>query len=331
MRLLCITDPGTHLPNDFTVTVYNRTSEDPRFELFHLDANNVGPDPTIPVSPIPSAMTWEEFLGMSNRPVVTAEYRDFDLVWSRTDKPFPPGFLDGLIRREEDTRFVARPSSMLTFDLRSFHRSVAGQFMPPGLMTRDADEAAQFVQVRGAAVAKRNRSYGGRDVWRIRPDGSGLWRAQQGTRPEHAPAELDAVLQHLFSLDPDLWEFVEYQENVSAGDKRILTVEGEIYGSFLRLAPPDSWINNVTSGGSYHRSTVTAREAEVIAATSRTYDDIGLPILGYDFLLGNSGEWVLSEINAGPNVGGFNFAQEVSGEPVMDRLFDWIHRFPSST
>jgi glutathione synthase/RimK-type ligase-like ATP-grasp enzyme len=329
MRLLCITDPATHLPNDFTVTVYNRTAEDPRFELFHLDANNVGPDATIPVSPITATMTWDEFLVMSKRPVSPAEYRDFDCIWSRADKPFPPGYLEGLIRREEDTRFVARPSSMLTFDVRSFHRSVAGHFMPPGTMTRDPDEAAQFVQSRGAAVAKRNRSYGGRDVWRIRRDVHGLWRAQQGNRAELEPAKLDALLQHLFSLDPDPWEFVEYQENVSAGDKRILTVEGEIYGSFLRLAPPDSWINNVTSGGSYHRSTVTAGEATVIAATCKTYDDVGLHTLGYDFLLGNSGEWILSEINAGPNIGGYHFAQEVSGEPVTDRLLDWIHRFPS--
>lgn len=49
-------------------------------------------------------------------------------------------------------------------------------------------------------------------------------------------------------------------------------------------------------------------------------------MLGYDFLVDDSGEPILSEINASSNVHGYGVVEQTSGVPVYPRLLDWIHR-----
>lgn len=328
VKLLCITDPLTHPSTDTTPEVYNRLAVDPRFDLFHLDAHGVGREPEVPVSRITGPLTYPEFRAISNRPVEGARFGDFDLVWSRTDKPFPSGFLDGLIRHEQNTRFVARPSSQLECDHRGFYRARASQFMPPGIVTRRIDEAAGFIRSTGTAVAKRNRSYGGKGVSRIWCQGA-RWRIQTGAGMTSEYDTLEEVLEALFATDSEPYEFVQYQKNVSAGDKRVLVVEGEIYGAFLRVATDGGWVNNITSGGTALAATVTPGEAEAVRATCAMYHERGIYTLGYDFLLGDSGAWMLSEINAGPNIGGYHWLERTSGVPVFPRLFDWLMNLAS--
>lgn len=328
MRLLCITDPLTHPPYDTTVELYNRLAGDPRFELYHLEVSRVDGQEEIPVSRIPAPLSFEEFRSLSSLPTEPARYSGFDLVYSRADKPYPPTFLPGLIRQEPHARFVARPSSVLECDVRTFYRSHASRFLPPGLVTRSLSEAAAFIRATGATVVKRNRSYGGKGVWRIWRQGE-EWRIQQGAGDPTGARELESLLGPLIASDPEPWEFVKYLSNVAAGDKRVLVVDGEIYGAYLRMAIDGSWINNLTTGGVALAATLTAAERAVVEATCGNYHERGLYTLGYDFLVGDSGQWMLSEINASGNIGGYGFLERTSGQPVFPRLLDWLLRFPT--
>jgi glutathione synthase/RimK-type ligase-like ATP-grasp enzyme len=104
----------------------------------------------------------------------------------------------------------------------------------------------------------------------------------------------------------------------------VLVVEGQIYGAFLRVASDGGWINNLTHGGTALAAEVTDEEAAAIAETSVIYNERGLYALGYDFLQDDSGRWVLSEINASGNIGGYRSLEVVSGKPVFPRLLDWL-------
>lgn len=326
VKLLCITDPLTHLPTDTTVELYNRLAVDSRFELYHAEAARVGLQESVPVARISSALTLAEFRDLAARATEPARFRDFDLVWSRADKPFPPGYLDALIHHEEESRFVARPSAMRACDHRAWARAHAGRFMPPGLVTRDPTVATPFLEAYDTVVAKRNRSYGGKGVARIGRQPNGWWIQHGTARPAYhdAPAPL---LRGLFEADPEPYEFVRYLPNVTAGDKRVLVVEGDIYGAMLRMGAEGSWINNLTAGGRAFAATVTPGEADIVAATCGAYHEHGIYTLGYDFLLGDDGAWILSEINAGPNVAGYGEVERTSGVPVYARLLDWIAAF----
>ena len=328
MKLLCITDPLTHPPFDTTVELYNRLAADPRFELFHLDAHRFGTGSALPVTRVSRPLAFAEFLALAEWPTIPAAFAEFDLVISRTDKPYPPGHLEALIRHENDTRFVARPSSVRDCDDRVFCRSVAARFMPPGILTRSREEAGEFIRSHGKVVAKRNRSYGGKGVAKLWCEGI-RWLVEhpRGVRREHDT--LEGLLEPLFASDPEPFEFVRYLERVTAGDKRVLVVDGEIYGGFLRVATDGGWINNLTSGGAAHPAAVTPREEAIVLATCRRYHERGLYALGYDFLLGDSGEWTLSEINASGNIAGYGELERTSGLPVYRRFLDWLTAFPT--
>lgn len=327
MKILCITDPLTHPPIDTTVEMYNRLAEDPRFELFHLEAGRVGDGLGIPVTLVPRALAFEEFLGLAQWPVHRAEFADFEIAFSRTDRPYPPGFLDALVRHEHETKFVARPSSMRDHGTRVFCRSVAGHFMPPGILTRSIEEAEDFIRDHGKVVAKQNRSYGGKWVYKLWREGT-RWFIDGGGKTQQEHGSIEGILEPLFASNPDPFEFVRYLERVTIGDKRVLMVDGDIYGCMLRVATDGGWINNLSSGGVARPATVTPREEEIIMATCQQYHERGLYALGYDFLMDDSGEWILSEINSG-NTGGYGGIEETSGRQVFRRFLDWLAVFPT--
>ena len=324
MKILCISDPLTKIPRDSSVALYNRLAEDPRFELYHLDANAVGPDDEIPVLRIPAPLSFQEFQSLAANPTTpAARYTDFDLVYSRTDKPFPPAFLPGLIRQEKKVRFVAPPSSVLDCDPRTFYRSHFDGLLPPGLVTRSITDAASFIRKTGAVVVKQNRSYGGKGIWRIRPVGA-LWVLDHGRDDLESCGRPEPLVERVLDTDADPFEFVRFLPNVGAGDKRVIVLDGEILGAILRVATDGSWINNLGRGGRAAEAMVGESERKVIEATSKVYHERGLFFIGYDFLQDDGGEWIVSEINPGGNIGGFTGLERVTGRSLFPRLLDWL-------
>ena len=326
MRLLCICDPLTKTPRDTTVELYNRLAADRRFVLYHLEASQVGLSDEIPVLRVAAPLAFQEFRSLASHPTERARYTDFDLVYSRTDKPFPSGYLPGLIRLEERVRFVARPSSVLECDQRTFYRDRASPFLPAGLVTRDVEEASRFIRATGTVVAKQNRSYGGKAVWRIRPVGNS-WSRDNGNGIVDAHDRVEPLVERLLASDPEPFEFVRFLPNVGAGDKRVIVVDGEILGAVLRKARDGSWINNLTRGGTAEAAQVTEAERATVAATCGSYHERGLFVIGYDFLLDEGGGWVLSEVNPGGNIGSCVELEATSGKPVLKRLLDWLLEF----
>jgi glutathione synthase/RimK-type ligase-like ATP-grasp enzyme len=113
---------------------------------------------------------------------------------------------------------------------------------------------------------------------------------------------------------------------VVEGDRRIIVVDGEIYGAYLRVSPEGHWIQNVSYGAGCELMPVEARDREIVAATCQPYLDAGIHVLGYDLLQDDKGEWIISEINAG-NIGGL-FRIEYLGVPgVTDRFVNWLQDF----
>jgi glutathione synthase/RimK-type ligase-like ATP-grasp enzyme len=323
VKILCITDPLTHPPGDATVALYNRLAEDRRFDFCHLEVSRVAADPVIPVLRITAPRSFQEFRELGSQPTVPARFTDFDLVFSRADKPYPADFLPALIRQEGRVRFVARPSSVRDCDVRAFYRRHVAHLLAPGIMTRSVPEACGFIRVTGPVVTKRNRSYGGKGVSRIRPEGRS-WVLDRAAGDLDSDQSLEALVERLLATDPEPFEFVRYLPNVTAGDKQVLVVEGQIYGAYLRVARNGGWINNTTFGGTALAAEVTEAEAATIAQTCGIYHDRGLYALAYDFLQDDSGRWILSEINASGNMGGYGYVEAVTGTPVFPRLLDWL-------
>ncbi|MGB0561599.1 MAG: ATP-grasp domain-containing protein [Spirulinaceae cyanobacterium] len=206
-----------------------------------------------------------------------------------------------------------------------FLPQVAQAYIPATLVTADWRAALAFFEQHQTIVAKQANSCGGRGVFKIEYRDRAFWvdHFSQGTRsfPDFA-----AVMQFVQRVPGEALIWMEYLTGVTAGDKRIVVVDGEIYGAYLRRSQSGHWINNVSGDGACTLAEVTRPEREAIAATVGHYQHLGLHTLGYDFLQDGQGNWRISEINAG-NIGGFAWLELLAQQPMMAKFASWLHQF----
>ncbi|MEL6221293.1 MAG: hypothetical protein AAFR31_01485 [Cyanobacteria bacterium J06627_8] len=330
MNILSICDPTRYSRPPLDVpTFYQHLSWDTRVNFYHVPVPNVfqaaGQLPRLNVALASGELPYDAFVCLGDRADTPISLIDIDLVFCRTLKPFPPAYLDELSSWEAWTRFVNRPSSKHEQMKPDFLLAIAQDFIPDALITSSWLEAQAFFDRHQVIVAKQHNSCGGRGVYKIWYEHH-LFQVNNilsGTRSFQSFA---GVMQHLSPERLEPIQFYRYLNRVDAGDKRVVVVDGEIYGSYLRRSKSGHWVNNVSADGECTLADITSDEVDAIHQTVYHYQQLGLHTLGYDFLMDEDGTWRISEINAG-NIGGFARLELLTGEPIMKRLLDWMITF----
>jgi len=115
---------------------------------------------------------------------------------------------------------------------------------------------------------------------------------------------------------------MSYLPRVTEGDRRLVVMDGEIFGTYIRRSKSGHWVQNMSFGSTCEIMPITEEDRRMVEATAPYYQQAGIRLLGYDLLLDNSGTWKIIEINAG-NIGGL-FRLEYLGIPgITDRF---IHK-----
>ncbi|MEM9447348.1 MAG: YheC/YheD family protein [Cyanobacteria bacterium P01_E01_bin.6] len=330
MKILGICDPTRYSSPPLDVpTFYQHLSIDSRIDFYHIPVPNVFQSinrlPRVDVAPSTGVLTYDAFVQLGESAVKSASLEDIDVVFCRTLKPFPQGYLDRLSKWEHWTRFVNRPSSKKEQMKPDFLLKVAQHFIPDAVVTSDWQEAQDFFERHHVIVAKQHNSCGGRGVYKI-------WYEHQSFHINNVLARTRSftsfveVMRYLQQGRLEPLQFYRYLNRVDAGDKRVVVVDGEIYGSYLRRSKSGHWVNNVSADGECLLADITVDEVNAIRQTVHHYQRLGLHTLGYDFLMDDDGTWRISEINAG-NIGGFARLELLTGEPMMNRLTDWLIAF----
>ena len=331
MKLLCICDPAAYTRPELEIPIfYQRLAQDPRVEFFHVPVAQVVADPgQISVAPVMTPLSYESFLDLNTQAQTELSLTSADLVFCRTLKPFPPGYLERLYTWTQQVRIVNDPMGIQTQIHPNFLSKVAGSLIPETVVTHEALTAKAFLDQHKVIVAKRSNSCGGRGVYKIWAQDQGFTVDNLVTGPQ--PFQHFTQVMATIQAEPtELLQFMRYLPMVDVGDKRVLVVDGEIYGAYLRKSRSGYWVNNVSADGDCTLATITDEEREVITQTVDQYRNLGLYTLGYDFLMAEDGTWRISEINAG-NIGGFARLEMLTGEPVCDRLITWLIDFAHKT
>ncbi|PZD71234.1 Glutathione synthetase [Acaryochloris thomasi RCC1774] len=326
MRLLNICDPSLYGQPEMDVpTLYQRFARDPHITFFHAPVEAVTSADHVAAVAVPETLTYGDFCKLDRQERLQQALSDFDLVFCRRLKPFPDGYLDQLRGWAQHTRFINDPVGKQEQMQPDFLQRVAGRYTPEMLVTADLAEAFTFFEQHQTIVAKQTNSCGGRGVFKIWYEQQAFWvdNSQNGTQCFRNFAQ---VMQALQGSDLEPLQFVRYLKGVTAGDKRVVVVDGEIYGAYTRRSRSGYWVNNVSVDGECELAEVTRAEREAIEGTVGEYCDRNLHTLGYDFLLDDQGTWRISEINAG-NIGGFARLEALTGERTCDRLIDWMLKF----
>ncbi|MEM9089920.1 MAG: hypothetical protein AAGC93_14375 [Cyanobacteria bacterium P01_F01_bin.53] len=335
MKLLSLCDPTQYRRPPLDVpSFYQQLASDPRVTFYHVPspyvvsksaAKSVPNIQAILVSDTSRSLSYEDFVSLGEGIAQDISLDDIDLIFCRTLKPFHPHYLKGLTRWEQFTRFVNSPTSKQIQMQSDFVLTVAQQYMPEAIATAESDEAAAFFETFQTIVAKRANSTGGRGVFKIHYE-SGAYHVDNVLTGPGKFSTFSQVMDYLKAGQTEPIQLCRYLANTTAGDKRVVVVDGEIYGSYLRRSKSGHWVNNVSADGDCVLSEITNDEREAISNTVGHYQRMGLHTLGYDFLMDDDGTWRISEINAG-NIGGFARLELLTGQPVMARLVDWLIAF----
>jgi len=325
MRLLLIANPGAYRTASTDVPLgYERLAAHPDVELFHADTQAMlAPGESIRACRVEAGFRAEEFDGLREGSPQEHSPDDFDVAFCRTLKPFPERYLTRL--QERPLRYVNDPAGIERQLGLSFVVEAAAEFMPPTLITREADEAEAFLTEHGVVVAKRANSCGGRGVYK-------LWRQQGQVVVDHVTdgaKRFRGLAETLDRLGGEELLFSRYLPRVTEGEKRVIALDGMILGAYLRTSTTGHWIQNVSFGASCDLLEVSERNREIVARTCEAYRREGIHLLGYDLLRDDEGKWVVSEINAG-NIGGVFRLETMGVEGVTDRVAQWLQAFAAA-
>jgi len=331
MKVLSLCDPTQYKRPPLDVpTFYQQLAEDPRITLYHVPTPQVTSGhsllPAIEAIAIPNPLSYDTFVTLGEAPSQPINLQEIDLVFCRTLKPYGPTYLNHLSQWEAFTQFVNAPAGKQQQMASDFLLSIAKPYMPETIVTTKCSEAHAFFEQHQVIVAKTANSTGGRGVFKIYYE-NGHYCVDNiltGVGTFSSFSEVMRCLQSsCISGNCGLIQFCRYLPNTLAGDKRVVVVDGEIYGSYLRKSKSGHWVNNVSADGACTLADISPAEREAIARTVGHYQQLGLRTLGYDFLMDDDGTWRISEINAG-NIGGFARLELLTGKPVMKRLIDWM-------
>ena len=148
--------------------------------------------------------------------------------------------------------------------------------MPPTMVTRRLDEAMAFRAAHGEIVVKPLYGNAGTAVFHI----------------GKADANLPALIEMFGHVWREPFMVQKFLPDVSAGDKRIVLVDGEVTGAINRLPKAGEIRSNLAAGGSAFATGLSARELEICARLAPELRRRGLVFVGIDVIAG-----YLTEIN----------------------------------
>jgi glutathione synthase len=204
---------------------------------------------------------------------------DIDVVLMRQDPPFDMAYITAThlleLAQRQGCLVVNDPREVRNAPEKLFVLDFA-RFMPPTMVTRRLSDAADFRSVHGEIVVKPLYGNAGSAVFHI---GKG-----------------DANLAALVELFGHVWRepfmVQAFLPDVSAGDKRIVLVDGVPTGAINRLPKEGEIRSNLAAGGSAFATHLTEREREICAAIGPELKARGLVFVGIDVIAGH-----LTEIN----------------------------------
>ncbi|WP_306117253.1 MULTISPECIES: glutathione synthase [unclassified Roseitalea] len=210
-----------------------------------------------------------------------AEQRDLsqmDVVLLRQDPPFDMNYITTthlLERIHPQTLVVNDPAWVRNSPEKIFVTEFA-QFMPETLITKDIDQIWAFRREFGDIILKPLYGNGGAGVFHLR----------DGDR------NLTSLMEMFAQLTSEPIIAQRYLDDVRAGDKRIILIDGEPVGAINRVPSETDARSNMHVGGKALAIEMSERDREICAAIGPALRERGFVLVGIDVIGG-----LMTEIN----------------------------------
>lgn len=231
---------------------------------------------------------------------------ELDVILMRKDPPFDNEFLYStyILQRAEDqgALVVNRPQSLRDFNEKVFATQFP-QCCPPVLVSRDMKRLRAFHQQHGDVIFKPLDGMGGASIFRCTPD----------------DANVSVILETLTQHGQQQAMAQRFIPEISAGDKRILMIDGEpLPYALARIPSQGESRGNLAAGGRAEGVKLSERDRWICQQVAPTLKEAGLLFVGLDVI----GDY-LTEINVtSPTC--IRQLDELFGLNIADKLMDCI-------
>ncbi|MEB3232661.1 MAG: glutathione synthase [Leptolyngbyaceae bacterium] len=217
---------------------------------------------------------WYELGDRTNRLL-----EEMDAVFMRTDPPVNTAYLYATYILDyldpAKTLLINAPNGLRLANEKMYALQFADA-IPTTIVSQDKAVIRQFVETHGAAVLK---PLGGKG-------GEGIFFVEAGDRNFSALVEVSTEYHRL----PIMVQ--QYLPAASAGDKRIILLDGEPIGAVNRIPAKGEFRGNMAAGGSVAKIDITERERDICRMVTPIVQRDGLIFVGLDVIGGH-----LTEIN----------------------------------
>lgn len=231
---------------------------------------------------------------------------DADVVLMRQDPPFDMAYitaahiLEGLAGKTlvlNDPAWVrSSPEKIVPLDF--------PELVPPTLISRDPERIKAFRAQYEDIIVKPLYGNGGAGVFRLKPGDSNL----------------NSLLEMFFAQTREPVVVQAFLPAVSAGDKRVLLIDGEPVGAINRVPQKGETRSNMHVGGVAEASDLDEADLRICRAIGPMLKERGLMLVGIDVIGG-----LLTEINV-TSPTGVQELKRFSGIDTCARFWDAVQR-----
>ena len=231
---------------------------------------------------------------------------DWDVVLLRQDPPFDMSYITNthLLQMIHPQTLVVNdpfwvrncPEKILVLEFLDL--------MPDTMVARSMDAIKSFREEHGDIIVKPLYGNGGAGVFRLRPEDSNL-----------------ASLHEMFSaINREPLMIQKFLPDVSAGDKRVILVDGEVVGAIHRVPQAGETRSNMHVGGRPEKIALSDRDREICERLQPVLKERGPIFTGIDVIGRN-----LTEINV-TSPAGIQELERFDGVNVAALIWEAIER-----
>ncbi len=205
---------------------------------------------------------------------------ELDVVLMRKDPPFDMEYIYTTylleLAEQQGVLVINRPQSLRDAN-EKLYTAWFPQCCPATLVSRDPERIRTFLEAQGDIILKPLDGMGGASIFRLRPE--------DGNR--------NVIIETLTAHGQRFCMAQRYIPEISAGDKRILMIDGEpVDFALARIPAAGENRGNLAAGGSSRAQALTERDRWICAQVGPGLRDKGLVFVGLDVI----GDF-LTEIN----------------------------------
>jgi len=203
---------------------------------------------------------------------------DVDVVWMRQDPPFDMAYITAahLLERLKGKTLVANDPEWVRSCPEKIVPLDYAHLMPPTMIARDKSAIDGFRAEHGTVIIKPLYGNGGAGIFKIASGDSNY----------------SSLLETFFEISREPVMVQAFIPEVSAGDKRILIIDGELAGGFNRVPQKGETRSNMHVGGSAQPVELTETDIAIAKELGPMLRERGQILVGIDVIAGK-----LTEIN----------------------------------